>query len=78
MGSNLGHYLYERSSRFRSCLRHLPDEGVSAMTLEEKRKRKRDPEDWVWRYHGGAEGKKGSKPAVSIEDVKKYPTRSAA
>jgi len=48
------------------------------MTLEEKRKRKRDPEDWVWRYRGGAEGKKGSKPAVLVEDVKKYPTRSAA
>ena len=59
----------------RTCWKN---EGVSAMTLEEKRKRKRDPEDWVWRYHGGAEGKKGSKPAVLVEDVKKYPTRSAA
>jgi hypothetical protein len=59
----------------RTCRKN---EGVSAMTLEEKRKRKRDPEGWVWRYHGGAEGKKGSKPAVLVEDVKKYPTRSAA
>jgi hypothetical protein len=25
MGSNLGYYLYERSSRFRSCLRHLAE-----------------------------------------------------
>lgn len=44
----------------------------------EKRKRKRGPEVWVWRCHGGADGKKGTKPAVLVGDVKRYPTRSSA
>ena len=44
----------------------------------EKRKRKRGPEVWVWRYHEDVRGRKGTKPAVVVGDVRQYPTKSEA
>src|SRR6185437_11914712 len=44
----------------------------------EKRKRKRGPEVWVWRYHEDACGRKGKKPAVVVGDVRQFPTKSEA
>jgi integrase len=44
----------------------------------EKRKRKKGPEVWVWRYHADVRGRKGTKPAVIVGDVTKYPTKSEA
>jgi hypothetical protein len=44
----------------------------------ERKKRRRGPEVWVWRYHEDAPSKKGSKPAVLVGDVKQYPTKADA
>ncbi len=44
----------------------------------EKRKRKQGPEVWVWRYHEDVPGRKGTKPAVVVGDVRQYPTKSEA
>ena len=44
----------------------------------EKRKRKRGPEVWVWRYHADVSGSEGTKPAVVVGDVTRYPTKSEA
>ena len=44
----------------------------------EKRKRKRGPEVWVWRYHADVCGRVGTKPAVVVGDVRQYPTKSEA
>jgi hypothetical protein len=44
----------------------------------EKRKRKRGPEVWVWRYHADVRGSAGTKPAIVVGDVTKYPTKSEA
>src|SRR2546423_15666154 len=44
----------------------------------EKRERKRGPEVWVWRYHADVRGGKGTKPAVVVGAVTKYPTKSEA
>ncbi len=44
----------------------------------EKRKRKRGPEVWVWRYHADVSGSAGTKPAVVVGDVTRYPTKSEA
>lgn len=44
----------------------------------ERRKRKRGPEVWVWRYHGEGHRRKSSKPAIIVGDVRKYPTKSEA
>ncbi|MHB8539875.1 MAG: tyrosine-type recombinase/integrase [Candidatus Acidiferrales bacterium] len=44
----------------------------------EKRKRKRGPEVWVWRYHEDASGRKGAKPAIVVGDVRQFPTKSEA
>jgi len=37
----------------------------------EKRKRKRGPEVWVWRYHADVRGSAGTKPAIVVGDVSK-------
>ena len=44
----------------------------------ERKKRKRGPEVWVWRYHEGVPGRQGSKRAVFVGDVKQYPTKADA
>ncbi|HXY07216.1 MAG TPA: site-specific integrase [Terriglobales bacterium] len=44
----------------------------------ERKKRKRGPEIWVWRYHESAPGRQGSKRAVFVGDVKQYPTKADA
>jgi len=44
----------------------------------ERKKRKRGPEVWVWRYHEGAPGRHSSKRAVFVGDVKQYPTKADA
>ena len=44
----------------------------------ERKKRKRGPEVWVWRYHEGAPGRRSSKRAVFVGDVKQYPTKADA
>jgi len=44
----------------------------------ERKKRRRGPEIWVWRYHEDAPGRKGSKRAVFVGDVKQYPTKTDA
>jgi integrase len=44
----------------------------------ERKKRKRGPEVWVWRYHEGAHGRHSSKRAVFVGDVKHYPTKADA
>lgn len=44
----------------------------------EKRKRKRGPEVWVWRYHEDVRGREGTKPAIVVGDVTQYPTKSEA
>jgi integrase len=44
----------------------------------ERKKRKRGPEVWVWRYHESAPGKQSSKRAVFVGDVKQYPTKADA
>ena len=44
----------------------------------ERKKRKRGPEVWVWRYHEGAPGRHSSKRSVFVGDVKQYPTKADA
>ena len=44
----------------------------------ERKKRKRGPEVWVWRYHDGVPGRLSSKRAVFVGDVKQYPTKADA
>src|SRR2546430_9569017 len=44
----------------------------------EKRERKRGAEVWVCRYHADGRGGKGTKPAVVVGNVTKYPTKSEA
>src|SRR5579862_4209936 len=44
----------------------------------EKRKRRRGPEVWVWRYHANAQGQRTRKPAVVVGDIRRYPTKSEA